>query len=181
MYLAKFRYPMGDLNLDEVFQKNQLYGGLSEKVKEKLTFLKPADYTLDTYISLCKDIETWIGARNEEKKNSGFETLRLQPQSFQCGNSIVTVTSAPPPKPVRVNLLFSGSGYLRPAFIDLYAAQHKAQYQQIQNERAAKGLCNYCQSSDYLKTIYWELAQANTRMARMVTTQADGRIMEGVM
>jgi hypothetical protein len=151
-YLADFRRLMGDLNWDEVAQKDQLYEGLSEEMKDALLHRAASDDTLAAFVNLCKDVDNRIRARAEERKPSSSRPTvtttnhRSNPRPHAPSSSTATAPATTGNHPTNSN-----SGNYGPAPMELSAARREAERQRIREERMAKGQCTYCGSDQHFR------------------------------
>jgi hypothetical protein len=149
-YLADFRRLMGDLNWDEIAQKDQLYEGLSEEMKDALLHRAASDDTLAAFINLCKDVDNRIRARAEERKPplSRSTVTTTSHRSTHRPSAPATSTA---PATTGNHPTNSNSGNYGPVPMELSAARREAERQRIRDERMAKGQCTYCGSDQHFR------------------------------
>jgi hypothetical protein len=150
-YLADFRRLMGDLNWDEMAQKDQLYEGLSEEMKDALTHREATDDTLTAFINLCKDVDNRIRARAEERKPSASSRPSVTTTSHRSTPRPTASTAPAAPATSGNHPTNSNSGNYGPAPMELSAARREAERQRIREERMAKGQCTYCGSDQHFR------------------------------
>jgi hypothetical protein len=140
-YLAEFGRIIGDLDWNEEVQKEQLYEGLSEEIKDALITTRPKQSTLKAFIQTCKELDNRIRARNAER-NSSRSTPRPPFRSTTASTSGSTTQT--PPTSIPRNPTATNSGYYGAAPMDLSATQKNAERNRIKQERIARGECIYC-------------------------------------
>jgi len=120
---------MGDLNWNEEAQREQLYEGLSDEIKDALVTSCPRSDSLGHLIQICRELDNQIRARAAERVQSG-RTQRL-PRSGP--------SSASTPNLAPANQTGTNSGHYGVAPMDLSATQRTAEKNRIRQERMARG------------------------------------------
>jgi len=122
---------MGDLNWNDEAQREQLYEGLSDEIKDALVTSHPRSDSLGHLIQICRELDNWIRA---------FAAERIQPQRLpRSGPSSASTRTLAPANPTGTN-----SGHYGVAPMDLSAMQRTAEKNHIRQERIARGECLYC-------------------------------------
>jgi len=112
-YFAKFGRIMGDLNWNEEAQREQLYKGLADEIKDALVTSHPRSDSLGHLIQICWELDNRIRAGAAEWVQPG-RTQRL-PRSAPSSASTPTLAPA--------NLTGTNSGHYGVAPMDLSATQ----------------------------------------------------------
>jgi hypothetical protein len=161
-YLADFGRLIGDLDWNEEVQKEQLYEGLSEEIKDALITTRPKGPTLKAFVQTCKELDNRIRARNAERNSRS--TQRPPFRSATASTSGTTPSTPIPKNPTATN-----SGYYGAAPMDLSAVQKNTERNRIKQERITKGECFYCgNTGHYLR----ECPQRAAAHARRLTMAA---------
>jgi len=151
---------MGDLNWNEEAQKEQLYEGLSDEIKDALVTSRPRSNSLGHLIQICRELDNRIRARATERVHPG-RTQRL-PHS---GPSSASTPTLAPANPTGTN-----SGQYGVAPMDLSATQRTAEKNRIRQERMARGECLYCGTvGHFLRECPERAASRNRRLAMAAT------------
>jgi len=132
-YLAEFGRIMEDLSWNEEAQREQLYEGLSDEIKDALVTSRPRSDSLGHLILICWELDNRIRTRAAERAHPGH-TQRL-PRSG--------ATSASTPAPAPANPTGTNSGHYGAAPMDLSATQRTAEKKRIRQERMVQGECLY--------------------------------------
>jgi len=159
-YFAEFGRIMGDLNWNEEAQREQLYEGLSDEIKDALVTSRPRSDSLGHLIQICRELDNRIRARAAERVQPG-RTQRL-PRS---GPSSASTPTLAPANPTGTN-----SGQYGVAPMDLSATQRTAEKNRIRQERMARGECLYCGTvGHFLRECPERAASRNRRLAMAAT------------
>jgi len=151
---------MGDLNWNEEAQREQLYEGLSDEIKDALVTFRPRSDSLGHFIQICRDLDNRIRACAVEWVQPG-RTQRL-PRSAP--------SSASTPAPAPANPTGTNSGHYDVAPMDLSATQITAEKNRIRQERMAWGECLYCETDGhFLRECPERTAFQNRRLAMAAT------------
>jgi hypothetical protein len=138
-YLAEFGRIIGDLNWNEDAQKEQLYEGLSDEIKDALVTTRPRSDSLTHFVQTCRELDNRIRARAAERAPSSKNNQR-PPARFGT-----TTTNPPTPAPTTPkNPTGTNSGHYGAAPMDLSATQKNPEKIRIRQERMARGECLYC-------------------------------------
>lgn len=137
-HLAKFGRIMGDLNWNEEAQKEQLYEGLSDEIKDALVTSRPRSDSLVHLVQTCRELDNRIRARAAERT----ATSRTQ-RPPRSGIAVASEPNTPTPAASN-NPTGSNSGHYGAAPMDLSATQRTAEKNRIRQERMARGECVYC-------------------------------------
>ena len=121
------------LKWNEEAQREQLYEGLSDDIKDALVTSRPRSDSLGHLIQICRELDNRIRARAAERVQPG-RTQRL-PRSAPSSASTPTLA---PANPTGTN-----SGHYGVTPMDLSATQRTAEKNRIRQERMARGECLY--------------------------------------
>ena len=90
-YLGEFGRLMGDLNWNEEAQRQQLYEGLSDEIKDGLVISCPWTDSMAHLIQMCKELDTRFRARAAERSGNP----RTQRSSRSAGKRSIKNRSTP--------------------------------------------------------------------------------------
>jgi hypothetical protein len=126
------------LNWNEEAQKEQLYEGLSDEIKDALVTTRPRSDSLGHFVQTCRELDNRIRARAAERASS--KTNQRPP------NRVGTTTTNPstPAPATPTNPTGTNSGHYGAAPMDLSATQKNTDRTRIRQERMARGECIYC-------------------------------------
>ena len=136
-YLANFGRIIGDLNWNEEAQKEQLYEGLSDEIKDTLVTTCPRSDSLGHFVQTCRELDNRIRARAAERSSKNNQR---PPARFGTATTNPSTTAPAAPK----NPTGTNSGHYGAAPMDLSATQKNSERTRIRQERMAKGECLYC-------------------------------------
>jgi len=165
-YFAEFGRIMGDLNWNEEAQREQLYKGLLDEIKDALVTSRPQSNSLGHLIQICRELNNRICARATERVQPG----RTQRLPCSRPSSASTPTLAP------ANPTGTNSRQYRVAPMDFSAKQRTAEKNHIRQERVAQGECLYCGTVGHYLHECPERAASRNRslaMAATVSTTAE--------
>src|SRR3978361_385700 len=74
-YLANFGRIVRDLNWNEEAQKEQLYEGLSDEIKDALVTTRPRSDSLGHFVQTCRELDNRIRARAAERSSKNNHRL----------------------------------------------------------------------------------------------------------
>jgi len=151
---------MGDLNWNEEAQREQLYEGLSDEIKDALVTSSPRSDSLSHLIQICHELDNRIRARAVERVQPG------RTQRLPCSGpfSASTPTLAP------ANPTGTNSGHYGVVPIDLSTTQWTAEKNRIRQERMARGECLYCGTvGHFLRECPERAASRNHHLAMAAT------------
>jgi len=164
-YFAEFGRIMGDLNWNEEAQREQLYEGLSDEIKDALVTSRPRSDSLGHLIQICRELDNRIHVRAAEWIQAG-RTQRL-PRS---GPSSASTPTLAPANPMGTNRRHYGV-----APMDLSAKQRTAENNRVRQECMARGECLYCGTVGHFLRKYPERATSrNSRRAMAATVNTTG-------
>jgi hypothetical protein len=143
LYLAEFRRLVGDLELNDAAQKQQLEDGLTPALKNPL-ILRGGITTLAQMVTACQEIDAAFRAQEAEQVTQATTHPTNQPRPQpQVPRSAPASTPAPAPIPSATSLAHptdANSGNYGAAPMNLSAAEK----QKRRAERMARGECTYC-------------------------------------
>jgi len=151
---------MGDLNWNEEAQREQLYEGLSDEIKDALVTSHPRSDSLGHLIQICGELDNLFRARAVERVQPG----RTQRLPHSAPSSARTPTMAP------ANPTGSNSALYGVAPMDLWATQRTAEKNRIRQECMARGECLYCGTVGHFLREYPERAASRNRRLAMAAT-----------
>jgi len=151
---------MGDLNWNEETQREQLYEGLTDEIKDVLATSHPRSDSLGHLIQICRELDNRIRARAAERVLPG-RTQRL-PHSGPSSASTLTLA---PANPTGTN-----SGHYGVAPMDLSAMQRTTEENRIRQERLARRECLYCVTVGHLLRECRERAASRNHRLAMAAT-----------
>jgi len=151
---------MGDLNWNEETQREQLYKGLLDEIKDVLVTSRPRSDSLGHLIQICWELDNRIRARAVERIQPGHT------QRLPCsGPSSATTPTLAPANPMGTN-----SGHYGVAPMDLSATRRTAEKNRIRQERMARRECPYCRTvGHFLRECPKCAASRNRRLAMAAT------------
>jgi predicted RNA-binding Zn ribbon-like protein len=161
--LADFGRLIGDLDWNEEVQKEQLYEGLSEEIKDALITTRPKHPTLKVFVQTCKELDNRIRARNAERNSRSNQRPPFRPATASTSGTTTQTPSTPIPK----NPTATNSGYYGAAPMDLSAAQKITERNRIKQERITKGECFYCGNTGHFLRECPHRAAAHARRLTM--------------
>jgi len=159
-YFAEFGRIMGDLNWNEESQREQLYKGLSDEIKDALVTSRPRSDSLGHLIQICRELDNRIRVRAAEWVQAG-RTQRL-PRSGPSSASTPTLVPANP--------MGTNRGHYGVAPMDLSAKQRTAENNRVRQERMARGECLYCGTVGHFLRKCPERATSRNRHLAMAAT-----------
>jgi len=159
-YLAEFGRIMGDLGCNEEAQREQLYEGLSDEIKDALVTSCPRSDSMGHLIQICRELDNRIRARTAER--SAGPSNQRSPRSGTAGP---TAPVPAPPNPTGTN-----SGHYGAAPMDLSTTQRTAERNHIKQEHIARGECIYCGTAGHFLRKCSERAATRARRSAMAAT-----------
>ena len=151
---------MGDLNWNEEAQREQLYEGLSDEIKDALVTSRPRSDSLGHLIQICRELDNQIRARAVERVQSGH--IQRLPHSAPSSASAPVLA---PANPTGTN-----SGHYGVAPMDLSTTQRTAKKNRIRQECMARGECLYCRTVGHFLHEWPERAASRNHHLAMAAT-----------
>jgi hypothetical protein len=136
LYLAEFRRLVGDLDLNDAAQKQQLEDGLTPALKNAL-ILRGGITTLTQMVAACQEIDAAFRAQEAEQ---GTARPTNQPRSEAPRPASTTAPASTPTAPSPAHPTYTNSGNYGAAPMNLSAAEK----QKRRAERMVRGECTYC-------------------------------------
>jgi hypothetical protein len=134
LYLAEFRRLVGDLDLNDAAQKQQLEDGLTPALKNAI-ILRDGITTLTQMVAACQEMDAAFCAQEAEQG-----TTRSTNQPRPPNQAPRPVPASTPTGPSSVHPTDTNSGNYGAAPMNLSAAEK----QKHRTERMARGECTYC-------------------------------------